>query len=186
MVPLVFKTSVGREERPGCVRFAHASAMCVTPASRSCGRRSFLSAGTMPAQRVERRGQDARPVHDCSAGRGVRAALDHGLLGEERSRRAADARAHDGDCRGDRRDSRRVDRGYPRGGLPRDATAVAGRDGHQVQDDEDAAGPVVLGDHDDDGPVRRRLGRGGRRAQAGRVEGRGDSTRARPSSRSRC
>jgi hypothetical protein len=26
VVPLVFKTSVGREERPGCVRFAHVSA----------------------------------------------------------------------------------------------------------------------------------------------------------------
>jgi len=27
VVPLVFKTSVGREERPGCVRFAHVSAI---------------------------------------------------------------------------------------------------------------------------------------------------------------
>ena len=39
MGPLVFKTSVGREERPGCVRFAHASAIArkTRPAGRFGG-----------------------------------------------------------------------------------------------------------------------------------------------------
>jgi hypothetical protein len=46
VVPLVFKTSVGREERPGCVRFAHASANKTTIATPSTvGRQTGRSPG---------------------------------------------------------------------------------------------------------------------------------------------
>ena len=49
MVPLVFKTSVGREERPGCVRFAHASAMCVNRRAAAAAAVAFSAPETVPA-----------------------------------------------------------------------------------------------------------------------------------------
>ena len=59
MGPLVFKTSVGGEEPPGCVRFAHASAMCEI--ERPVGFGGTLSVnnagGTSVARAVKPRGR---------------------------------------------------------------------------------------------------------------------------------